>query len=214
MNAKCLIARSDAYSIPGGWTLQHPLLPGQTITGRSPDDAVATLLAMLRVNAMAATEDEAWAFANADWGRRVIAAGYHDRWLGDEGQLMPSEEAPEETVRFRRILTPRDTGPSLWGTLHLIPLVWTQAAWLAHIDLMTRLIEPGGYEPGCRLCAAHWKSFRDSNPPDQVTDAAGAADWGWRAHNGANAQAGNKPWAWHQAAEKWGWPGGWITGQA
>jgi hypothetical protein len=162
MNAKCLIARSDVFSIPGGWTLNHPALPGQTITGRSPDDAVASLLAMLRVNAIAATDDEAWAFANADWGRRVIAAGDRDRWLG--GDLTAVEAgAPSEPVHFRRILTPKDTGPSLWGTLHLIPLVWTQAAWLTHIDLMTRLIEPGGYEPGCRLCAAHWKAFRDAN---------------------------------------------------
>lgn len=211
MNAKCLIARSDVFSIPGGWTLKHPALPGQTITCRSPDDAVASLLAMLRVNSIAATDDEAWAFANADWGRRVIAAGDRDRWLG--GDLTAVEAgASSEPAHFRRILTPKDTGPSLWGVLHLIPLAvpWSKDAWMGHIALMTKLIEPGGYESGCKLCASHWKSFRDADPPDLVNDAATAADWSWRAHNGASSYAGNKQWTWREAAEKWGWPGEWV----
>jgi hypothetical protein len=110
---------------------------------------------------------------------------------------------------FRRILTPKDTGPVLWGALHLIPLVFTRDLWMAHIETMTRLIEPGGYEPGCRQCATHWKEFRRLNPPDRIMDPGPAAEWSWRAHNGASAHAGKKQWTWREAAAQWGWPGEW-----
>lgn len=216
MNAKCLIARSDTFSIPGGWTLKHPALNGQTITGRSPDDAVATLAAMFRVNGIEATDDQLWDFANADWGQRVIAAGDKDRWLGAPFVAAAvagpvGVVAPAASVHLRRILTPKDTGPALWGTLHLIPLAvpWSKDAWMGHIAVMTKLIEPGGYESGCRLCAGHWKAFREANPPERVNDAKAAADWSLRAHNAASKHAGHPTWTWREAAAKWGWPGEW-----
>lgn len=213
MNAKCLIARSDAYSIPGGWTLNHPALNGQVVTGRSPDDAVATLAGLLRVNQIAASDDQLWDFANNDWGRRVIAAGDKDRWMGGvfpkAHEVGSESSAPVAGHHFRRVLTPKDTGPVLWGTLHLLPLVFTPAAWRAHLDLMSRLIEPGGFEAGCRLCAGHWKAYRIANPPDAITEAKAAALWSWMAHNAASAHAGNKQWTWREAATQWGWPGEW-----
>lgn len=209
MDPRCLIRQSDTYGIPGGWTLHHPSVPLE-IAERSPEAAVATLAAMLRVNNIAATIDQLWDHANDEWGRRLWASGLKDRWMGAPLDTSPSAMAPVTAVaHMRRILTPKDTGPSLWGTLHLIPLVWTRAAWLAHLDLMTRLIEPGGFEMGCKLCAGHWKSFRLSSPPESIHDAKAAAHWSWQAHNAASQHAGNASWTWRKAAAKWGWPGEW-----
>jgi len=205
---KCLIARSDTYGIPGGWRLTHPALGGQTILERSPEHAVAALEAMLRVNNFATTRDDLWAYANGVWGRAVIASGEADRWMG--GPLPDDTLAAAEAPAFmRRLLNPKDYGGVLWGTLHLLPLVWTKDAWMAHIALMTRIIEPGGYEQGCPICAAHWKSFLSTTPPEFISSASAAADWSLRAHNSASSHAGHPQWTWREAAEKWGWPGEW-----
>lgn len=80
---------------------------------------------------------------------------------------------------------------------------------MGHISLITKLIEPGGYESGCVRCAGHWKAFRQANPPEVVNDARTAATWSWQAHNAASHHAGNKSWSWREAATKWGWPGEW-----
>ena len=204
---RCLIRNSDVYSIPGGWTLQHPSLAGRLIAERSPDHAVAQLLALLRVNNIAATADELWTWANLEWGRRVIAAGQPERWMGPP---IPRQSEPAPPIaKLRTILTPKVTGPPLWGTLHLIPLVFTAELWRSHLALMTVLITPGGYEPGCRQCAAHWASFRKENPPERVADGKAAASWSWSAHNAASRHAGRPEWTWRQAAAQWGWPGEW-----
>jgi hypothetical protein len=209
MKTKCLIRHSDTYSIPGGWTLTHPALGGLITAGRSPEDAVATLMAHLRVNGMAATEDECWAYANASWGAVVLASGQAERWAGPPMEKVRQGNAPPLGPHLRRILSPKDTGPVLWGTLHLLPLIWDKAGWMGFITLMTKLIEPGGYESGCRDCAAHWKAFRTAHPPELVETAAQAADWSLRAHNGASGYANHRQWSWREAATKWGWPAEW-----
>jgi len=204
----CLIRNSETYGIPGGWKLKHPALDRE-VAGRSPADCIAELTVFLRINNIAATQDQLWQFANETWGRIVIAGGQADRWMGGDLTVATVSAPLTAGPHLRRILTPKDTGPSLWGTLHLIPLVWTRDRWIAHIDLMTALIEPGGYESGCRLCAGHWKSFQQSHPAGSIPDAKGAAYWSWMAHNSASGHAGNKTWTWREAAAKWGWPGEW-----
>lgn len=212
MKSPCLIRNADVYSIPGGWSLKHPALD-RTIEGRSPEDAIASVLGMLRVNNIAATPAQLWEWANEVWGRRVIAGGQMERWMGPPLDMSNPAGLPAEAPMLRRILTPKDTGPVLWGTLHLIPLVWDKAGWMGMIGLMTALIEPGGFEPGCKLCASHWQAFRAANPPELVNDARTAAEWSWRAHNGASGHAGNRQWTWREAATKWGWPAEWEPGK-
>ena len=81
--SRCLIRNCDTYSIPGGWALRHPALAGRVIAERSPEHAVATLAAMLRINNIAATEDQLWEFANEAWGATVRAAGQAERCMGE-----------------------------------------------------------------------------------------------------------------------------------
>lgn len=206
---RCLIRNNRVYSIPGGWTLRHPALGGLVSQGNSPEDAVASLAGHLRANNIAASNDELWEYANATWRDVVIKANLGDRWMGPHPQAVEPAEGVE-VKHFRKVLTPRDFGPYLWGTLHLLPLVFTMDAWMAQIDLMTALISPEGkWGQGCVHCAEHWRQFRSQNPASAVTSAKEAALWGWKAHNAASANAGGSAWTWREAAGQWGWPGEW-----
>ena len=212
-SSPCLIRGHQTYSLPGGWSLTHPSLPGQRITGKSPEDAILTLQAHLRVNNIAASIPDLWNYANPIWGMAVIKGGEPERWMGGDVPMVPVDTlspGQPQSPALRRILSPKDTGPSLWGTLHLIPLIWSREAWNAHIATMTRLIEPGPpYDQGCDRCANHWRQFRASNPPESITTPAAAAKWSLDAHNSASSDAANPQWTWRQAAEKWGWPAEW-----
>jgi hypothetical protein len=201
----CLIKNHATYGIPGGWRLRHPAL-GREIAGRTPDDVVAEVAANLRANDFAADMGELWQWANETWGRVLVASGQADRWTGG---ALPPADVPAVAPFTRRVLTPRDTGPVLWGTLHLIPLVFTPERWMAHIELITSLIRPGGYEPGCKECFSHWQSQLASSPPALVVDARAASHWSLAAHNNASKYAGHRQWTWREAAAKWGWPGDW-----